>query len=379
MRSICLLLAIFVGIGLQFTILNAQGAHPHAHNRAIHFPDVAGYKTLVCDFHQHTVFSDGSVWPDIRVEEALRDSVDAISLTEHLEYQPHSKDIPHPDRNRSFEVATQSALPYNLMVIKGAEITRRMPPGHSNAIFIQDANKLLIEDSLAVFEEANRQGAFTFWNHPNWIAQYRDGIARMTPFHQELVQKRLLHGVEVVNDLTYSDEALQIALDYNLTIMATSDVHGLVDWQYKVAEGGHRPVTLVLARERTPESIREALFERRTIGWFNNTLVGRPEQLMPLIEASLQVTKAEYQGISSVLDITISNDSDVEYLLINRSAYNFHDDMGIVRLNPNGETTFSVKTLAQVSELQLQFEVANAVTAPRIHPLLSLPVKVIIK
>ena len=92
----------------QFLVLAAL-AHGPAHDRAIQFPDVAGYKTLVCDLHMHTVFSDGSVWPDIRVEEALRDGLDCVAVTEHLEYQPHSTDIPHPDRNRAFEVALERA------------------------------------------------------------------------------------------------------------------------------------------------------------------------------------------------------------------------------------------------------------------------------
>ncbi|NND33908.1 MAG: PHP domain-containing protein, partial [Saprospiraceae bacterium] len=98
--------------------------------------------TLKCDFHIHTVFSDGSVWPNIRVDEALKDGLDAISLTEHLEYQPHGEDIPHPDRNRSFEIAKEQAKAHDLLVIHGVEITRKLPPGHANAIFITDANAL---------------------------------------------------------------------------------------------------------------------------------------------------------------------------------------------------------------------------------------------
>jgi len=39
----------------------------------IHIPDVPGYVTLKCDFHIHTVFSDGLVWPSVRVEEAWRE------------------------------------------------------------------------------------------------------------------------------------------------------------------------------------------------------------------------------------------------------------------------------------------------------------------
>ena len=39
----------------------------------IDIPDIPGYITMKCDFHMHTVFSDGSVWPQIRAEEAWRE------------------------------------------------------------------------------------------------------------------------------------------------------------------------------------------------------------------------------------------------------------------------------------------------------------------
>ncbi len=200
-------------------------------SRVIEFPNVPGYQTMVVDLHIHSVFSDGSVWPDIRVYEAVRDGVDLISMTEHLEYQPHEEDIPHPNRNRSFELANKIAERENLIVVNGAEITRDMPPGHSNAVFIDDANPLLQEDYMVAFSEAKKQGAFVFWNHPMWESQYNDGVARLTDLHRTLIADGMLHGIEVVNDLTFSVEALQIALDNNLTILGTSDIHGLVDWQ----------------------------------------------------------------------------------------------------------------------------------------------------
>ena len=64
----------------------------------------------------HTVFSDGSVWPNIRVMEAKKDGLDVIATTEHLEYQSWIDDIPHPNRNRSFELATGFAKNSELMV-----------------------------------------------------------------------------------------------------------------------------------------------------------------------------------------------------------------------------------------------------------------------
>lgn len=371
MRILCIL-----GILCTCVPAQAQHNHPHTHvhDRAIQFPDTENYLTLVCDFHQHTVFSDGSVWPDIRIQEALRDSLDAVAMTEHLEYQPHADDIPHPDRNRSHNLAEEYARPYGILVVPGAEVTRDMPPGHVNALFIEDANKLLIDDSLAVFEEAIRQGAFTFWNHPNWVAQRKDGVARLTPFHEYLIANKLLHGIEVVNDLTISEEALQLALDNDLTIMGTSDIHGLVDYQYGIAEGGHRPVTLVLAKERSVDGIEEALRAGRTIAWFENTLVGKEENVRELVAGTLTVTEAYYRGPSSIADVTIRNEGDADYVIENLSDYSLQSDLGVLHLPPHSETVLNVMIEDIVPTFELRFRILNAVIAPEVRLELVLPV-----
>ena len=70
------------------------------------------------------------------------------------------------------------------------------------------------------------------------------------------------------------EEALKDGLDNNLATLGTSDIHGLIDWQFDVPVGGHRPVTLVFAREKTEGSMKEALRDRRTAVWLDNTLVG---------------------------------------------------------------------------------------------------------
>ena len=48
--------------------------------KEIHIPDIMGYKTLKCDFHMHTIFSDGVVWPEVRVQEAWEEGLDAIRI-----------------------------------------------------------------------------------------------------------------------------------------------------------------------------------------------------------------------------------------------------------------------------------------------------------
>jgi len=362
---------------LFFTVYaSSQSSHSHALQRSLKFPDIPGYKTMKCDFHQHTVFSDGSVWPDIRVQEALLDGLDAISLTEHLEYQPHKDDIPHPDRNRSYVLALKEAKDHNLIIVHGSEITRRMPPGHSNAIFIEDANKLLVDDSVAVFREAKKQNAFVFWNHPNWVSQRKDGIATLTDMHRMLIREQLLHGIEVVNDQTYSDEALQIALDHNLTIMGTSDIHGLIDWDFKVPLGGHRPITLVFSKEKTAESIKEGLVNRRTVVFYKNLLIGRDEFLIPLIEESLKIKKASYIGRSDVLSVEIENSTNTEFILQNLSGFTLHNNNDIVTVKPGDKNIIEVKTKTRLADINLKFSVLSAVNAPNKHPVVSIKGKV---
>ena len=82
----------------------------------------------------------------------------------------------------------------DLIVINGAEITRSMPPGHSNAIFVEDVNKLNQDDVMEVFREAKRQGAFVFYNHPNWTRQQKDGVATLHELHIKLLNEGLLNG-----------------------------------------------------------------------------------------------------------------------------------------------------------------------------------------
>jgi len=133
----------------------------------INFPDIPGCKTLKCDLHMHTVFSDGQVWPTVRVDEAFRLGLDAISITDHIEYQPHGNDIP-TNHNRPYEIALQSAKEKNILLVKGTEITRSTPPGHFNAIFLEDVNPVDTKDLLEATKAAQAQGAFIFWNHPDW-------------------------------------------------------------------------------------------------------------------------------------------------------------------------------------------------------------------
>ncbi len=387
-------LLLLVIISINYSAIYGQKTENYT--RKIFFPDIDGYKTLLTDFHQHTVFSDGSVWPTIRVEEAIKDGLDAISLTEHLEYQPYSKDIPNPDRNRAYNIAKSFAenknksLDRKLIVINGQEITRSMPPGHINAIFLNDANKLLHpKDSLKGILAANKQDAFVFWNHPAWPAQRSDGIAKLDEFHKYLIEKKLLHGIEVVNELYYSEEALRLALENDLTIMGTSDIHGLVDWLFKVPDDnessngtlpGHRPVTIIFSKDKSKDAIKDALFAGRTAVFYNELLIGKEENLKPLVEKCLVINNIDdlelgysEDGKSTIKKVEIKNVSDAPFILKNLNSFTFETNSDIINIMPNSIHSISVKTKGKPLN-ELKFEVLNGIIAPKKYLNISLQI-----
>ena len=321
-----------------------------------------GQYIVSTDLHIHTTFSDGSVWPNIRVEEALKEGLDLISITDHLEYQPHRKDLPNPDRNRSFDIAKGTAKKSKLTVIRGAEITRSMPPGHLNAVFIQDTNKLLFpDDPIAGIEEANRQKGFVFWNHPNWEAQRKDGIARLDPMHVELIERKLLHGIEVVNFTTFSEEAIEIALENNLTMLGTSDVHKLTVWDFDIPQGGHRPMTFVLSKNNSPEEVKKALFEGKTMVWFKELMIGKEEYLLEVVKANISASSPSYKDDELIAKVTLKNRSANTLHLKYTGPFTFHQDGTIFKIEPHSEKSIDIKTLEIKTSLELPFELLNGI------------------
>jgi len=277
-------------------------------------PDIPGYLTLKCDFHMHTVFSDGRVWPTVRAEEAWREGLDAFSVTDHIEYLPFKDDV-KGDHNRSYELALPPARELGLILIKGSEITKPVPPGHFNAIFLKDSNPLDQQDYLACIGEAVKQGAFVFWNHPPF--KQKDNKSIWHPEHTTLYEKGWLHGIEVVNGNDYYPEAHRWCLEKKLTMLGSSDVHNPVNLDYDPGHGDKRPMTLVFAKEKTEEAIREALFSRRTAVYAQDALYGEERFLGPLFQASVEIVNPDItiKGTGGV-SLQVRNRSDIPFRLV---------------------------------------------------------------
>lgn len=269
----------------------------------LRIPDIDGFKTLKCDFHIHTVFSDGSVWPDLRVDEAWQQGLDAIAITDHIEYRPN-KDIIKGDLNASYEIAKKRGDQIKFTVIHGTEITRSKPIGHLNALFIEDANKLNTDDPLKAIDEAVKQGAFIMLNHPGWP----DDKSNLYPVHERLIKDKKINGIEVFNHMEYYPVAFDWCRSKELTFLANSDIHETIAGNYGSGKAA-RPMTLVFATENSEKAIKEALFAGRTVAFFNGQMAGKEEYLTALFKASLvwEVKDAD-QGAYQV-----SNMSDITY------------------------------------------------------------------
>lgn len=334
----------------------------------VKIPDVSGYVTLACDFHMHTVFSDGRVWPEIRAEEAWREGLDAFALTEHIEYQRHEKDV-RTDHNRSHEIARGSAESLGLVIIKGAEITRDMPPGHFNAIFLKDSSALDVEEWRDAIKAAVEQGGFVFWNHPGWRGQQPDGKSVWYEEHTELHKKGRMHGIEVVNSDEYYPLAHKWALEKRLTMMGGSDVHSPTGLDYDFAAGEHRAMTLVLAKERSKDAIKEALLARRTVIYWRNRLIGDEKYLRPIFDGSIEiinpavVIKGEESAYVQVrnkseVDFELESAGNVEEVSAPGSVTLYGEKVSLLRLRGKREDVAGKK------EIRLPYNVKNLWVAP---------------
>jgi hypothetical protein len=319
----------------------------------INIPDILDYKTLKCDLHMHTVFSDGLVWPIVRVDEAWRQGLDAISITDHIEYQPHKKDVPN-SHNRPYEIAVSQAKQKNILLIRGAEITRDTPPGHFNAIFLDDIEPLDTKELLDAMKTGKKQNAFLFWNHPGWKPKARGWF----DIHTTLYENKLLHGIEVANGDSYYPDGHKWCLEKNLTMMGNSDAHEpFIECQ--ASPENHRTMTLVFAKERTLDALKDALVNGRTAVWYKNQLIGRTEYLDAIFKAAVKIANPHHRQGNTVW-FEIKNDSDIDIELVKAGA----NQKDILLLPANTEILMKTGIDRKKGQAKLSYIAKNFLVEP---------------
>ena len=314
-----------VGDGLATVSYSQEVMRKKTPPRKIAIPDVGEYKVLKGDFHIHSVFSDGKVMPQDRVLEAVDNGLDVISITDHIEYRPHfgTSHVSYggrskvklldknDDHNIAYDIAKPEADKNNLILVRGTEITKRtMPPGDINAIFLKDVNPIaaVVDDWKQMLAVASEQGGFVFWVHPGAIAPTNGGLKPGEPMsftseHEDVFKKGHLHGVEVFNGSGYYPIVSQWCEERNLAMLANSDIHG-TEWNTFGHQNPLRPITLILAEERTHDSVREAFFARRTIAWAANLIIGRQPWVEQLFRSCVEIKK-------TASGLTLQNLSDI--------------------------------------------------------------------
>ena len=344
--------------------------------REIKIPDIPGYLTLKCDLHMHTVFSDGLVWPTVRVDEAWREGLDVIAISDHIEYHPHQDDIP-VKFGRTYEIAKPRADMYGLIIIQAAEITRQMPPGHFNCLFLVDVAALNQPDFWDAINAAKNQGAFIMWNHPGW--RQENEIPIWYDEHTKLYDQGLMHGMEIVNGRSYYPLALEWCVEKNITMIGTTDVHSPIGMDYDLSLNDQRPITLVFATDRTENAVKEALFNGRTAICSGDMLIGKEDFLKPLFHHSIELVNNDMDFSSGgTFNIQIANRSEIPFHLVSTEKPDGVEYPDEITLYPERTIMMHVRLSRQAANAMDGMKLSYVVNNLLINKDTGLPVEIVI-
>lgn len=349
-----------------FACIIVLGSQPLAAQtrKEIRIPDILGYLTLKCDFHLQTVYSGGGVWPTVRVEEAWREGLDAIAITDQVDEQANSGDA-DGDRNLSFNIAKPMADQIGMILIRGGQITRTTSPGSLNAIFVRNANLLERESWWDACVEAKEQGAFVFLNKPV-DPQIQPDKTYWTPEQIKLLNAGILKGMEISTEKGSSPEAMQMAADKNLVVFANSDLPNASNPAY-AETGKNRDMTLVFALEKSEAGIKAAILDNRTAAFYNDTLVADRRFLTPIFLNSVKVKSKKLNLVNQdVKYLQLYNSSDIPFKLRQRQpSIGFIAPLEIILL-PNRtvmvELEGTSEELVNTPTLKLFYEATNLLT-----------------
>ena len=306
-------------------------------------PEVNGFTVYKADLHTHSIFSDGSVTPEFRVEEAWLEGLDVLAITEHLEYRPYEQKMVNflndllpegtkatntniigsgkadkngikSDLNYPVRLAEAAAKGYGLVIIPGIEVTRAPETvGHFNALFTTDNNIIHDEDPLQAFRNAHAQGALVMNNHPGW----RRPNVNMTEPEKKAYAEKLIDGVEVMNGGEFYPPVIDFAIAQGVFIASNTDIHGSSAEEYNVTTGGEvmRNMTFIFAKDKSLPSLKEALKARRTLAYSFGTVAGEESLLKDFFKASIAAKVVYTNPSNGSRTVSLTNNSSIAYTI----------------------------------------------------------------
>ena len=249
------------------------------------FPKVGRYYVLRGDFHMHTKHSDGKLTPQERVLEAWRLGYDVMAITDHGKLVAYDEAKAGADalgivlvRGMETGVAGKEHM---VALGMSADHTPRNP--HQWAETTGQKTVYYRDEMLAI----EKTGGLLILAHPH--VGYRE------PFDWG-VEAGIIRGIELKNGVVgkgwntteshgtwWYPHAVDNAMEHNLAIIASTDAHG--------AKNSGADVTLVFARQRSADSVVEAIRQARTIAWFDGMLWGREKLLTDLMNEVIKVRR----------------------------------------------------------------------------------------
>lgn len=388
--SLAVVLCAALGANAQSYYQDATNPELLRHNlnksrqrREVILPEVNGYTVYKADLHTHSIFSDGSVTPEFRVQEAWYDGLDVMAVTEHLEYRPYEQKMINflddllpegtkahntnftgtgttdkngvkSDLNYPVRLAEAAARGYGLTIIPGIEITRTPETiGHYNALFTTDNNAIHDADPLQAFRNAHAQGALVMHNHPGWRRKNLD----ISELEQKAYDAKLIDGIEVMNSSEFYPRAITRALKDGFFMASNTDIHGsTVEEYYIPSDGLFRNMTLILAKDKSLPSLKEALKARRTLAYAYGSIAGEESLLKDLFKASVKTTVAYTNPSNGNRTVSLSNLSSFSYTIRIGSG------------NPINLKAFSTINTTVAKDAKLVVKVENMWSGEDSHP-----------
>lgn len=256
------LVALLAGLAL------AQDPTDGAQRADFFFPTIDGRQVLVGDFHTHTKHSDGKLTSQERLLEAWLLGYDTLAITDH-------------GTPAAWEDVHELAAELGIVLVRGLE-SGIEGKEHLVLLGVSDAYKPRDSHHWArTPEQANATGKAYYQDQLREVAAAGGVVIYPHPHHgwtDALEWGRLqgyIVGLEVLNSET--DEgwgsvsykgracypfALDWAAEKRLGVLGNSDIHG------PQSAAAPRARTLVLAVDRTPESVVAAIRDGYTLAWF---------------------------------------------------------------------------------------------------------------
>ena len=133
------------------------------------------------------------------------------------------------------------------------------------------------------------------------------------PFEQKAYDEGLIDGIEAFNSPDLYPLAIERAKKYGFFLIGATDAHISTHRDY-LAHTPVRNMTMIFAKDKSLESLREALLDKRAIAYGFGTLSGEESLLKDLFKASVQ-TRLERTDAAGVRTVAITNTTSLSYTL----------------------------------------------------------------